>query len=404
MALKTVGNLKDSVSGLLQGLNLDRVVGLNEAIYRAVRTTLQNADIPEAIGRESVTIYDGVYDYLAPTTIFGSALIDLRPQGIAREIDDSINKRQIVLFDRTKKILPSGYNVSFEWNKGVGIARISSSIPQQKVVLDTMTDDNGWTASGDASGLVEDKTNFYQSPKSLRFNLATSGSQGLLTKTLTSSKDLTDYEGVGVCFLAINTPSASSLTSVRLRIGSDSSNYFEVTNTEGFLGSWTANDWLLVDFDLSTATETGTVDIDNVDYVQVAVNYDGTAMTNFRIGGLFVSLPSPSEWIFQSAALFKASGSNPSQTITSDNDQIILSDPAYAILEHETALAINLQNGGSLSSNLTLLLRGILYGTNNDSGLYKKYRGDNPSEQLRQINHSTSGPRFRPRFLTSRNN
>lgn len=389
--MKIVGQLKSSVAGLLQGTNLNYVTDLNGALERAARSLLQNADIPEATERESITLYNGVFDYAAPTKIFGSALVDLRPQGIARELDDGTYKKPIILFDRTKTITPSGYNVAFEWRQGIGRARISSSKPQQKIVLDMMNVTTDWTASGDASGLAQDKTNFYQSNASLRFNLATSGTQGLLTKTLTTTKDLTDYEGVGVVFLAIRTPSASALTSIRLRLGSDSSNYFQVTSTTGFLGSWVADDWLLVAFDLSGATETGTVDIDDVDYIQLAFNYNGTAMTNFRVGGLFISLPSPSEFIYQTAALFKASGQNPSQTITDDNDQIILADPAYLLYEHEAALGIHLQNGGNITKGKGLDLWTLLHGK---EGLYTKYQGDNPSQQLREIGRYNSGPRW----------
>lgn len=389
--MKTVGNLKDSVSGILTGTNLNNVTGLNQALERAARNLLQNADIPEATEREALTLYNGVYDYTAPTKIFGSALVDLRPQGVARELDDGTYKKPIILFDRTKTITPSGYNVAFEWRQGVGRMRVSSSKPQSKIVLDMMNVTTGWTASGNASGLAQDKTNFYQSNASLRFNLAASGSQGILTKTLDTAKDLTDYEGVGVVFLAIRTPSASALTSIRLRLGSDSSNYFQVTDTDGFLGAWVANDWLLVALDLSGATETGTVDIDSGDYAQLAFNYDGTAMTNFRVGGLFVSLPSPSELIYQTAAIFKASGAI-LQTITNDADEIVLSDPAYLIYEYESALEIHLQNGGELNKGRGLTLFARL------KELYQKYQGDNPSQQLREIGRYTSGPRFSGRF------
>ena len=388
MALKTVGNLKDSVAGILTGTNLDNVTGLNKALERAARNLLQNADIPEATEREAITLYSGVYDYVAPTKIFGSALVDLRPQGIARELDDGTYKKPIILFDRTKTITPSGYNVAYEWRQGVGRMRVSSSKPQSRVRLDAMNVTTGWTAAGSASGLVQDKTVFYDSTASLRF-LLTGNSVGTLTKTVTQV-DIDTYEDVCVGFLAIRTPSASNLTSIAVRVGSDASNYVEVSDTDGFLGAWVADEWLIVAFDFSGATATGTPDWDAIVYLQVRITHAAT-LTNFRVGGFWLSLPSPSELIYQTAAIFKASGAI-LQTITTDEDEIILSDPAYLIYEYESALEVHLQNGGELNKGRGLTLLARL------KDLYQKYQGDNPSQQLREIGRYTSGPRFSGRF------
>ena len=389
--LKTVGQLKDDVSGLLSGLNLNNVKNLNGAIERASRTLLQKADVPEASGRQAYQLYDGVYDYPAPDSIFGGTFVDFRPQGDSRLYNDYVYKKPIELFDRTKTFNGLGYSITFENNKGVGMMRVAQSKTRERIILDTMSslsDSTNWVASGNASGLTTDETNYYQTPASLRFNLATAGSQGILTKTKSSVSDLTTYEGVGVCFLSIYIPTTTTpITSIELRIGNDSSNYFSVTNTEGFLGAWTNDEWLLTDFDLSGASETGTVDITKVDYMQVLVNYNGTAVSNFRVGGLWISLPSPHELIYQSAAIFSVSGAL-SQKITNDNDDIILNANAYNLFEYECALTIAKQQGGGIASNLVETLNRDLYGTPNsktDLGLYSLYRGDNPSEEIRTV-------------------
>jgi len=63
----------------------------------------------------------------------------------------------------------------------------------------------------------------------------------------------------------------------------------------------------------------------------------------------------------------------------------MLNDAAYNLYVHESALTIAIQQGGTMESGYVQMLRGLLYGTNNDVGLYALYRSDNPSEQLRQI-------------------
>lgn len=384
MALHTVGELKAGVQGLLQNITLSKVVNLNGALERAARTVVQQADVPEASGMQPITLYDGVNYYLAPDIIFGGAVNLIRRQGEASSPLDYNYKVPVDTFTRTKQFLPNGYMLDVEYKNGTAMLGISSPVPNPRIIIDTMSSTDGWTAGGSASSLVEDATVYYQQPASLRMTL-TGSSTGTLTKTLTSPLDLTAYEGVGVVFLAIYTPSATDFTSAVVRLGSSSSDYFTTsTETAGFLGAWTANDWTLIALDLAGAVETGTVDIENVDYVQVRLAHSAT-LTNFRVGYLWTALPSPNEILFQSSAIFRTSAGVQTQTITGDGDTVILNDAAYTLLEYEAALNVAMQQGGDLSSGQVQMFRGILYGSANDQGMYSLFRADNPSQELRTV-------------------
>lgn len=381
--MNTVGNLKDSVAGLLTGVNLDSVTGANQAIERAARKLVQKADVPEASDVENITLYDGVYDYPMDTNIFGEAIIDVRPQGESRSQLDTVVKRPVSLFDREKHTLPSGYAISMAYDKGTPIIRIASPKPKSRVTVDSMQQTTGWTAAGTAASLVQDDTVYYEQPASLRFSLAGSGT-GTLTKAI-NSINISSYEDVGVGFLAMRIPdgaTVSDLTSVAIRIGSSASDYNEVSNTTGFVKAWVAGDWLLTAFDFSGASETGTPDWENIDYAQVRFAHTG-AFTNFRVGGLWLALPSPHEVLFQTAAIFLASSAL-NKTITDDDDQIILNDAAYLLFEHEAALQIAVQGRATESA---ANMRAILYGGEDQVGLYNQYRADNPSQELRTVGY-----------------
>ncbi len=386
MATHTVSQLKASVSGLLQGANLDDVTNLNGSLERAARTLVQRAGIPEAIGRSSLTLYDGVDTYTAPTTIFGTELIDIRPSGQRRSVNDFGYKMTVADFDRTKAIVSNGYSLSFEFDKGTGLIRIVQPIATPKIILDPMTSTTGWTASGSASTPVIDNSDYYWGNGSLRYTL-TGASTGALSKAITSV-DLTSYRGVGVVFVAIETPSASNLTSMEMRVGSDSSNYYSVSATTGFLSAWTAGKWLIVAFDLSTATTTGSPVITAMDYLYVGATHAAT-LTNFRLGEAWISLPFPSELYYRSAAVFKNGSADPLQSITNDNDVIILNDSAYTIYEYECASTVALQSGGAIGVGTVGSFQAILNGARAKNGailtlgLYDLYRAENPAEQLR---------------------
>ena len=389
MALKTVSQLQDSVSGILSGVDVSNVDDLFGCFERAASTLVQKADVPEASGIQNITLYSGVYDYACDARIFGTAINDIRPQGITRQANNFPTKVNQVDFDRTKNYYyPSGTQSTFEYRNGSPIIRIVAPFPKQQVILDAMNATTGWTAAGSASNLVQDTVDFYQSPASLRF-LLTGSSTGTLTKTLTSSLDLSTYEDVGVAFLAIEIPSgatATNLTSIQLKLGSDSTNYNDVTDTDGFLGAWTAGEWLLVALDFSGASQTGTPDWENIDYVQVSLAHAGT-FTNFRVGGLWMSFPTSAQILYQSAALFLASGASATTTtITAVTDQITLTDPAYNIYLQECALAVLQNTGASASDASSIKINKILDGNGStDVGLYARYRGDNPSQELRML-------------------
>lgn len=392
MALKTVFSLKDSVAGILSGIDLGNVDNLNGSLERAARIQIQKADIPEASGIQNIVLYSGVFDYLCDPRIFGTEVKDIRPQGVNRWPGDYVYKKPSEQFDRTKNFLPNGTMTTFEYYNGIPIIRIVSKTPLPKIVIDTMSATSGWTAAGTASGLTQDSAVFYQQPSSLRFTLGVG--TGTLIKTLTNSLSLSSYQGVGVAFLAIRIPdnaTAADLTSITLNLGSSSANYASVSSTQGFLGAWLSGNWLLVAFDQSLAVNTGTPNWSAINYVQVSLA-STQSMVNFRVGGLWIAQPSPNQTYYQSAAIFVPSGSQTAQTtITANTDTIVLNDPAYAIYEYECALSVLQQTGGGLGDATSSQIESILNGARSRTGqvitlgLYDLYRGKNPTESLSSV-------------------
>ena len=382
--LKTVSEYQDSVSAILSGLNMNSVADLYGTFERAARTLVQKADIPEASGIQNIVLYSGVYDYACDPTIFGTAITDIRPQGISRPAWDTTTKTTQQQFDRFKNYGARSTTSTFEYVNGVPIIRINAPFPNQNVTLDPCTSIGNWVASGTASGLTQDRAVYYQNPASLRYTVTTGA--GLLTETLSSTVDLSSYEDVGVAFVANFIPSNSSAyTSMTLKLGSDSSNYNSVTVTTPFIGTFTDNEWQLVAFDFAGASQVGTPNWSAIDYIQLTDNVTGT-ITNIRKGDLFISQPTPSQILFQSAAIFIPSGSTTAlTTITSGTDTIILNDPAYNIYLYEGALAVLENTSGGAGDPMTERINRKLNGDGTDKniGLYGMFRGDNPSQELR---------------------
>lgn len=386
--MHTVAELKTDVAGILTGTSLNNVTNLEGALQGAVSTFLTKAYVPEASGRESVVLFNNVFDYGAPATIFGGTLTDLRPVGIDRTELDTVYKKYIEDFDITKCKLPNGYNVAFEYDPlGTPIMRVSTGKPFPSVLLDDMSDDTDWVVSGSIASISEDRGTFYKSPASLRFSLV-GASSGYIEKAI-DEVDLSDYEGVGSVFLALDIP-ATGLTSIELRIGSSSSNYYSLTITEDFLGNSfdVYNKFVLAQFDLSQATAVGSPDLSTADYVRITFA-TSTTLTNMRVGRLFASFPAQHELLFQSSAIFLSGGSL-SKTIQTDDDTIILTEPAYNIYKFECAWLVSFQMGGTLASGQLSTIDGILNGVKARNGatikpgLYDFYRSKFPNEEIKQ--------------------
>ena len=385
MTFKTVADLQNSVAGILSGTNLNNVTNLFVAFERAERITANRLDVPEASGRANYMLYGGVYQYLAPDEIFGGAVNAMVPQGIAQQPWDYSYKVPVDIFNRTKAYLPNGNMLTFEYDEGQGIIGVSTPNVIPKVVLDPMNATTDWTAAGTASGLAQDTSVFYQQPASLRFLQSTG--VGTLTKTLTNSLSLATYEDVGVAFLAIMIPEGTdpaTLTGIELKLGSSSGNYNNVSETEGFLGTWTAGNFLLVAFDFAGASQTGTPDWSAIDYVQISLTSTGN-IVNMRVGGLFIALPAAHQLLFQTPAIFKDNGVV-SSSIVDTTTEIILNPAAYVIYEHECAKAVAMQMSGGKYTTQILGIDKILNGSGpRDIGLYAQYEADNPSQELRTV-------------------
>jgi hypothetical protein len=387
--VNTVFDLKNSVAAMLSGINIQNVDDLNGCFERSARTLSQKAKIPETQGTQNILLYSGVYDYPIDTRIFGTNVLDIKPQGQPRNPTNFVFKKFADDFDRQKGFQRQGTFCTFAYNQGTPIIRIVSSVTPPQIIIDPMNQIGNWVASGTASGLTQDTAIYYQQPASLRFTLGVG--TGILTETLSSPINISSYQGVGLAFLAIDIPvgaTAADLTSIILKLGSNSSNYSSVTATQGFLGAWTAGNWLLVAFDFSQATNTGTPNWSAIDYIQVSLA-STQSMVNFRVGGLFISQPSSFQILYGSAGFFLQNGVV-STSITADTDTIILNDAAYTIYQNECALATLQQVGGGIGDSSMSRIDAVLNGTRTRTGivvtlgLYDLYKGDNPSEVLKQ--------------------
>lgn len=384
MALKTISQYRDSVAALLSGVDIGQIDNLYGAFERAARTLTQQANVPEASSKENFVMYEGVVNYPLDPRCFGDSIRDIRPITRRRSPSDFVYKQTNDDFDRDKDYVKQGTIATVIYDNGDPVLRCVSVHTPAQLPLDLMNDLTGWAAGGDASGLAKDVTYYYNAPASLRFNLSASGSEGWIEKTLANPIDGSAFEGVGVVFLAVEIPATAPFDSFSVRIGSSSSDYYEIDEDTQFLGAFVSDDFMLVAFELAGVSPTGSPDFSAISYLRASASYDGTAVPNVRFGGMWMSLPTPMQNVFTTAAIFKpAEGGEARTTIMQDSDQILLSDPAYTIYEYEGALSVIAQTGGNMTSPTVKGWIDMLH--NEKTGLYTLFNGNNPSNELRTV-------------------
>lgn len=396
---RTIAQHDTRIAALITGIDLNDVSDKDGAYSQAARDFVQRAKPPEAVGRFPLSIYSGVFDYPVNTedaaALFDSKLVDLRPQGVSRGYQDFASGQIIQDFDRTKAYGTLGYRFAIEYVNGVPILRIAAKRPFQQLFIDQMNQVGNWKVGGTASTLAQDITDYYAIPGSLRFNLAAGAnpSQGYIEETLSFPVDLSAYQNASMVFLAVQLPSGTDISSIAIRIGTNATNYFEVSGTQAFVyGNFIAGNWFLIGVPIAPATTVGTVNYKSIQYARVTCNYNGTAQFNVRMGGLWVALPNPVEVLYQTAGVFlsKTTGLL-SQTIDSQEDTIILNDAAYNLFLYECAIQILLQSGGSLGTGLVGNYQAKLNGARTrtgaiiELGLYDLYRADNPTQELNNL-------------------
>lgn len=280
--MQTILTLKDELAGMLHGTNIDDVYYPLGVFYRAGREILQDCDPFETKRLAPLTtpLYQGIFSYAAPVDLKMNGIIDLRPQ-VNRIPGDVVDNRFSRQFDQYKQ----NDTITVEYQNGIKLLRVSKLL-NSPVSFGNFSSTQGWTTGGDADNLTTNTIYYTYPSSSLQFDLDGSTTSGYLENSTIQETNLSQHANVSRLFLDIYFQDASAITSVTLRWGNDSSNYYSSTATSPFDQSTFANGWNTLGFNWVTATETGTVDPSDISYVRITVTYDGVAQNDLYVDNL----------------------------------------------------------------------------------------------------------------------
>lgn len=245
-----------------------------DLLNSAVRTTLSDLRLRGTIREATLTpnLFDNIYDYALPNDVVADAIIGLRPQVTDSrgefETYDLVSRDE---FDRRKKVETGIYTIIDD--DLTRILRVSAEVDDETLSVSSMEDTAWGTFDTDAvndSDVKVDADDFIEGAGSIRFQTDTGDSTdtavGVQNDSITDF-DISPYLARGSAFVnAKLTVADTGIHQITLRLGSDSDNYYQISDSNQNDCSAFVTGWNKIRWDLQNKTTTGTP-------VDTAINY-----------------------------------------------------------------------------------------------------------------------------------
>lgn len=374
-----ITTLLADLASVIHGTTTNKVPNIYGHINRAARQVLQDIDPKETQKIVQLAqIFDTVFDYPCPTDVKGDRIVDLRLQA-GRMPWDVFTQDYAQNFDANKLVSLSN-KIYTQWNTGVKTLRIEApTLTSPTVLCDTSTT-TGWTATTGADSITLDTTYNVAGGGALVFNLLAGHASGYIENSTLNAVDLSGLVNTATGFLWVYMPTGTLITSVDVRWGSSSSNYYHYTATTTQQGTAFVNGWNLLAFPWVSATKVGTPVNTTYQYVRITPNYDSTLQTGFKVDNLVFAPGFIFEIQYYSKYMFR----NPSTNAfvekvldSSYNSYLInLDTDSYNLLFNKTAFFIaQALQGSDAAYDAT-------YWDSEYQNALKRYKGLNPSESM----------------------
>ena len=369
----TITNVKGILDRKLTGASIDDIQGISDySLFKEAAVNLLNEiDPAETKRRTTINVFGTVYDYAPPADI--KSIYDIRKQA-NRGVSDNPTRRYSEDFDINK----NSDDFTLEWLDATRILRYSKNIGNTAGIhtMESLTANGTW--DGTAANIAVSTFNPFKGSGAIQADFDTGE---YIENDDMTKVDLSDHKNKSTIFLSIYLPDSTALTSISLRFGSSTSAYFTQTASAPQFGSF-RNGWNLVPFAWNGATETGTVDVDNMDYIRTTLTMSASD-TDIKIDDIFSALPEVTDLHYYSKYLFRATGSGGAwkETPTVDSDVVNLDVDAENLFVYECIrlAARQSQNSKSLFKDYT----DDLYGTPQKVGMYDRYKHRNPEETIK---------------------
>jgi len=348
-------DLKTSILSMVSGEIKDS--DLNAIVNRAVREVLSEIDLHSAKRKATLSpdLFDDIYDYAAPIDLKSGGLIDIRPQ-IRRGRFDEWRLTTEEEFDRLKKdsrVDRWGDPIKISRSEWLGeslvaigesnlIKKIKISRPVQdtSLTIDDLDSVGSWAGYGDGTNITKDSDNYVKGSACLHWDINANGgtTAGIYNDSL-ERFDISGYLTAGSIFVWAYIPSPTDIVNFKIKIGSDSFNYYTITITANNEGLAFQEGWNLLRFDLVNKVETGTVNNTACTYVAIYMTKDVLKIneTDYRFDWLVIKKGEKYEVIYYSKYGWQSNTGIYLENSTADTDYLNYDTDEIRLIEYKGA-------------------------------------------------------------------
>jgi hypothetical protein len=315
------------------------------------------------------SVYEDIYRYACPSDLKETAIIELRRQ---LGSDEEWVKTFPEEFERLKG---NDNLVAVDIDGTDKTLLISKEMDEDCFTIDDCNSISNITASGDASDLSLDTNNYVEGTGSAKATITYSTGKATFEFDFTS-QDLSDYQDVSGIYFNLYLSGITGFTSIDIKIGNDSSNYFTQNVTENADGTAFHTGWNLVKCNWAGATEVGTVDVENIVYACLDFNIGATFVTTtaFNIDNFKIITGEMFNTFYYSQDLWKNSSGSAIEKSTADSDYLELENDEVDLIKKQIEIDGKKQVKESYREDFEELML-----------MLRDYEFKNPSERMFEI-------------------
>jgi hypothetical protein len=277
----TVNDVFSTALRPFSGTSRNSFASPNGIVSDAVRTASRTVDFIESkrVLPLEPALYTGDNLYHCPED--ADTILDLYPAG-GRSITEQAGFTKTDPLSIGNDYANQNVNFTTEWRNGMKLLRIQPGFINDTPILihdcNSLTDDGTVTISGDGANLGVNSVFYLNGLGSIDFDIVPSGGSVTIDFTGITAKDIETITRDGVFTLGIFLPAnlVGHITNVRLQIGTDSSNYYQMTSSTTAYGSSFIQGFNIMRFERRGAMEAGTVDDTAIDFAEVKIDHDLT--------------------------------------------------------------------------------------------------------------------------------
>jgi hypothetical protein len=282
------------------------------------------------------------WDYALPNDVKADAIVDFRPQLTdSRGEFETYNNVTDEEFDRRKKVEKGIYTIT---NDGLTrTLRVSADIEDHSLEISSMEDTNWRTfdsVSVNDSDVKVDGSNYVEGNGAIRFQTDTTDSTDSVVGIQNSrlgTADISEYLAGGSAFVdARLTVADTGIHQLTLRLGSDSDNYYQISDSNQNDCEPFQTGWNKVRFDFNNKTTVGTPVDSAIDYASIYWSRDTTTVALLHLNdtdwgfdnlvlkkGKYYYLSYYSRYVWQDTALtLVENSSHDSYALLVQNDEL----------------------------------------------------------------------------------